>query len=149
MKTMTKYSIALVKEESKRYDFDNTSVSNPNGINEIAITALHMDTLAEEQFWIICLDTKNHVVGLHLVSQGSLNSSIVHPREVFKRALANNAATIIALHNHPSGDPKPSTQDLDITKRLVESGELIGIPVIDHLIVGDKIYISLKEKGLL
>ena len=148
MTTMKKYTVTLVKDSSKLYDVE-AAISGPRDISDIAMRVLSMDTLAEEQFWIICLDTKNHVIGLHLVSQGSLNSSIVHPREVFKRALANNAAAIIALHNHPSGVPTPSSCDLEITKRLVESGELIGIPVIDHLIIGDGNYISLKEKSLM
>lgn len=84
-----------------------------------------------------------------MVSKGNLNSSIVHPREIFKRAVLNNAASIICMHNHPSGDPTPSQNDIDITKRIDEAGELMGIPLLDHVIIGDGTYISLKEKMLI
>ena len=80
---------------------------------------------------------------------GSLNSSIVHPREVFKEAFRRSAASIICAHNHPSGDPSPSKEDIDVTKRLIECGRLIGIEILDHLIIGEKKYVSLKEKGYL
>lgn len=149
MTSMTKYTVALIKESKRQYNIGSPAIGGPSDMYEISKRALHMDALAEEQFWIICLDTKNQVIGLHLVSQGNLNSSVVHPREVFKRALANNAASIIALHNHPSGNPAPSQNDLDITKRLVEAGELLGVPVLDHLIIGDGNYVSLKEKCLI
>ena len=82
------------------------------------------------------------------VSVGSLDTSIVHPREAFKEAISSTAASIIFVHNHPSGDPQPSEDDIKLTKRLVEVGELLGIEVLDHIIVGDKGYISLKGKGL-
>ena len=80
---------------------------------------------------------------------GSLNASIVHPREVFKEAFRRSAASIICLHNHPSGDPSPSREDIEVTKRLVECGKIIGIEILDHLIIGEHKYVSLKEKGYL
>lgn len=80
---------------------------------------------------------------------GSLNASIVHPREVFKEAFRRSAASIICIHNHPSGDPGPSREDIEVTKRLVECGKIIGIEILDHLIIGDKKFVSLKEKGYL
>jgi DNA repair protein RadC len=80
---------------------------------------------------------------------GSLNASIVHPREVFKEALKRSAASIICMHNHPSGDPSPSREDIEVTKRLVECGKLIGIDLLDHIIIGEQKYVSLKEKGYL
>ncbi|NLL69779.1 MAG: hypothetical protein GX238_01465, partial [Epulopiscium sp.] len=82
------------------------------------------------------------------VTIGSINSSIVHPREVFKEAIQRSAAHIILLHNHPSGDPSPSREDVQVTKRIIEAGELLGIPVLDHIIIGNGNYISLKEKDL-
>lgn len=78
---------------------------------------------------------------------GSLNASIVHPREVYKEAIKRSAASIICIHNHPSGDPTPSREDIEVTRRLAECGRLVGIELLDHLIIGDKTYVSLKEKG--
>lgn len=118
---------------------------------EDAVTIAHhfIGDEANEIFLILMLNTKNRVIGVHKISVGSLNASIVHPREVFKAAILNSSASIICSHNHPSGDPTPSPEDLQVTKRLVESGELIGIDVLDHIVVTEdvKIYTSLKEKG--
>jgi DNA repair protein RadC len=83
------------------------------------------------------------------VSVGGLHSSIVHPREVFKTAVKKSAASMILIHNHPSGDPTPSKEDIDITRRLIEAGKLMGIEVLDHVIIGDKKYCSLKARGLI
>lgn len=95
------------------------------------------------------LNTKNEILSAENTSIGNLNSSIVHPREVFRNAIKKGAAAIIVIHNHPSGNPTPSQNDLDITRRLEEAGQLLGIPVLDHLIIGDGIFISLKEKMLM
>lgn len=95
------------------------------------------------------LNTKNQVLHRQTIFIGSLNASIVHPREVFKEAFRRSAASIICIHNHPSGDPAPSREDIEVTKRLVECGKIIGIDILDHLIIGDKKYVSLKEKGYL
>lgn len=100
-----------------------------------------------EHFVCLFLNTKNHVIGHETLSIGSLNASIVHPREVFRAAIKKSSASIICVHNHPSGDPTPSPQDLDVTKRLVEAGELIGIDVLDHIIIGDTSFLSMKQKG--
>ena len=97
----------------------------------------------------LLLNTKNQVLAIETVSVGSLNSSIVHPREVFKNPLKRSAAALVLVHNHPSGDPAPSREDLDVTKRLVEAGKILGIEVLDHIIIGDQRYISLKEEGLI
>ena len=107
-----------------------------------------MRYLDREQFRIVLLDAKNHVLGVRIVSVGSLSSSIVHPREIFKEAIARSAAAIILVHNHPSGDPTPSQEDLEVTRRLVEAGRLLGIEVLDHVVVGDNRYVSFKEKGI-
>jgi len=104
---------------------------------------------AREHFLALHLDTKNKIICLDRVSVGSLNQSIVHVREVMKSALLSSAAAIILIHNHPSGDPTPSNEDIVITRRLKEAGELIGIPVLDHIIIGEGQYISFVEKGLL
>ncbi|MEI2664577.1 MULTISPECIES: DNA repair protein RadC [Rossellomorea] len=108
-----------------------------------------MRFLAQEHFVCLYLNTKNQVLHKQTIFIGSLNASIVHPREVFKEAFRRSAASIICIHNHPSGDPTPSREDIEVTKRLVECGRIIGIDILDHLIIGEKKFISLKEKGYL
>jgi DNA repair protein RadC len=108
-----------------------------------------MSLLTREEFCVAVLDTKNRLIKHAFVSKGTLNASIVHPREVFRVAIIHSAAAIIVLHNHPSGDPTPSQEDLDITQRLVEAGKIMGINVLDHIIIGGAKYISLKEMQLL
>ncbi|WP_216828803.1 RadC family protein [Alkalihalobacterium elongatum] len=108
-----------------------------------------MRSLTQEHFVCLYLNTKNHVLHRETIFIGSLNASIVHPREVFKEALRRSAASFICLHNHPSGDPTPSREDIEVTKRLSECGKIIGIELLDHVIIGDRTYISLKEKGYL
>jgi DNA repair protein RadC len=101
----------------------------------------------KEHFMVTLLTTKNRIMGYKVISVGSLTASIVHPREVFEAATKNHAASIILAHNHPSGDPSPSKEDIAITHRLKEAGDIMDIPVLDHIIIGDGRYVSLKEKG--
>ncbi|MEH7390002.1 RadC family protein [Bacillus sp. JJ1474] len=108
-----------------------------------------MRFLSQEHFVCLYLNTKNQVLHKQTVFIGSLNASIVHPREVFKEAFRRSAASIICAHNHPSGDPAPSREDIEVTKRLSECGKIIGIEVLDHLIIGENKFVSLKEKGYL
>ncbi|MFQ9616714.1 MAG: JAB domain-containing protein, partial [Clostridium butyricum] len=98
---------------------------------------------------VITLSTKNTVIDAKDVFIGSLNNSIVHPREIFKRAITSHSASVIICHNHPSGDPTPSREDINITLRIKECGKIIGIPLIDHIIIGNNTFVSLKEKGLI
>lgn len=117
-----------------------------------SIAAIYMEEmryLKQEHFKIVLLDTKNQIICDKDITKGSINSSIVHPREVFKDAIKKSATGIILLHNHPSGDPSPSKEDIDVTRRMVLAGDLIGIGILDHLIIGDGQYISLKEKGII
>jgi DNA repair protein RadC len=120
-----------------------------------AVMREDMRTLDREHFGVLLLNTKNGLIKKCPVSQGSLNASIVEPREVFKDAIAASAASMILVHNHPSGDPTPSSEDISITKRLVKAGELLNISVLDHIILGHRAtgreqdYISLKELGLM
>ena len=100
---------------------------------------------AKEQFVVILLNNKNKVIGTEVVSEGSLSSSIVHPREVYAPAILHHAAAIMVAHNHPSGDPKPSTEDTEVTRVLARSGKVLGIPMIDHVIIGDGNYYSFLE----
>ena len=102
-----------------------------------------------EHFVIALLSTKNHVLATPTISIGSLNASIVHPRELFREAINHSAAAVILVHNHPSGDPTPSPEDISITKKMVEAGKILEIFVLDHVIIGDNKYVSFKEKGII
>lgn len=102
----------------------------------------------KEHFCVILLNTKNHIIGFREVSVGSLSASVVHPREVMLEAVKAHAASIILVHNHPSGDPTPSREDVNITDQLCKAGKVIDIPVLDHIIIGHNRFISLKEKGM-
>lgn len=108
-----------------------------------------MRFLNQEHFVVLFLNTKNEVIHKQTIFVGTLNSSVVHPREVFREAVKRSSAAIIAVHNHPSGDPTPSREDIAVTRRLYEAGELMGISFLDHLVIGDKKYVSMKEKGYL
>lgn len=102
-----------------------------------------------EAFCILCLNTKNEPTALHQVSTGTLNASLVHPRETFKLAILANSASIIACHNHPSGQPDPSPEDVELTERLRDSGCLLGIELLDHIVLGHNSFTSMKERGLM
>lgn len=141
------YSIKQVKESGALYGLENKKINHPEDIHKLVETVLDLRSEANEKFGILTLNIKNVVIGVHILSIGSLNSNIVHPREVFKAAILNNAASIVCFHNHPSGDPTPSPEDIQITHRLIEAGQIIGISVLDHIIIGDARFISLKESG--
>lgn len=106
-----------------------------------------MASLQQEHFVALFLNVKNEVLHKETIFIGSLNASIVHPRELFREAVKRSAASIICAHNHPSGNPVPSPEDIEVTKRLVAAGDMMGIDVLDHLVIGDHQFISLKEKG--
>ena len=107
-----------------------------------------MRDLAQETFVILTFNIKNRLIARHLISLGTVNSTLVHPREVFRPAITDGAANIVAAHNHPSGDPAPSAEDIRITKKLIEAGHYIEIELLDHLIIGSDDFISLRESGL-
>lgn len=126
----------------------NYTIKDPKDGAEIASRFIGRDD--REVFFVMCLNTKNHVIAVHRCHVGSLNASIVHPREVFKSAILNNAASVIVAHQHPSGDITPSMEDINVTKRLAEAGRLLGIEVLDHLVVNnDNDFTSLKERDYL
>ena len=102
----------------------------------------------QEHFIVLCLNTKNEIIARKTISIGTLDQAIVHPRDVFRFAIKNNAARIIAIHNHPSGNPEPSENDKTVTKRLIRSGDILGVEILDHIIVGNDNYVSLRERGL-
>ena len=138
--------ITLEKEVSvNRPDMENI-IRSPENVNELARGYLRMHEETEEYLYMICMNTKNKIIGVFEISHGNVNSSIFGVREILQKALLANAVSIIMLHNHPSGDPSPSREDIKVTERLAEAGKLVGIELLDHIIVGDK-YCSLKEKG--
>lgn len=139
------YSREVIREDMPLY------LATERFTSPLQIFEMFKDLVLEtkEHFLCLHLDGKNRIVCLDRVSVGSLNQSIVHPREVFKSACIISAAGIILVHNHPTGDPNPSPEDITITRRLKEAGELIGIPILDHIIIGDGQYVSFVERGLL
>lgn len=125
----------------------NIKISSP--IDLFGYLEGEMSCLNQEVLKVILLNTKNCIIGVKDIFIGSLNNSIVHPREVFKAAIKKSSASIIICHNHPSGDPTPSSEDIKITLRIKECGSIIGIQLLDHIIIGNNKYISLKEEGLI
>lgn len=119
----------------------------PQDIADLLMARLRYEP--RENFIIVLLSTKNHVLASPTISIGSLNASIVHPREVFRTAINYAAAAVVLVHNHPSGDPTPSREDIALTRKLVDVGKILEIHVLDHLIIGDNKYVSLKEKGII
>lgn len=137
----------LVKEASRNYKDTPVALNDPFKVYKQIERIINPGELSEEEFWIICLDTKNKNIGNFRISKGTIDMTVIHPREVFKGAIMLNSANIILTHNHPSGDPTPSQEDIRITKRLSESGELLGIKVLDHIVTGDGVFHSLREHG--
>ena len=121
-------------------------VKTPDDI--VALVRSRLKGKKREHFLALLLDTRGQLIKISEISVGSLDTSVVHPREVFKEAISASAASVILVHNHPSGDSTPSEDDIKLTKRLAEAGEIMGIDVLDHIIMGDKEYLSLKRKDL-
>ena len=128
-------------------DTEKLQIRGPEDVSHLMMPGLRGRN--KETLHVLCLDTKNHVIRRRQIFEGSLNASIIHPREVFRFALEEAAASIILTHNHPSGDPTPSDDDIRATRQLVEAGKLMDIPVLDHVIIGDGRFISMKERKLI
>lgn len=126
---------------------DRTAVRTPDDVAALLLPRFRYES--RESFVAVLLSTKNHVLKMPVISVGSLNASIVHPRELFREAINASAAAVIVAHNHPSGDPTPSPEDVSLTRKLVEAGKILDIPVLDHVVLGDGKYVSFKEKGIL
>lgn len=139
------YENMTVRDSITDYLKPNTRYTSPTQIFE---TFSFLQDETKESFCTAHLDGKNRIVCLEIVSVGTLNQSLVSPREVFKTALLSNAAALLLIHNHPTGDPTPSSEDLEVTRRLREAGELIGIKVLDHIIIGSTYY-SFVERGVI
>ena len=150
MQEINVFGLRMVKERSVNYELpEGTVITSPARISELLDEVFELASLPEEAFVLICLDTKHKVIGTFKVSTGSLNASIVHPREVYKRAVVCNSHAIVVAHNHPSGNPTPSQEDIGVTQRLKEAGDILGIHLLDHVIVGRGEYLSFKQEGLL
>lgn len=137
----------LAKRQDLEPELKEFNIKNAESVIK-AIRASIKDK-AKEHFKLILLNTRNKIISISTISIGTLNANLVHPREVFKEAISHNAASVILVHNHPSGDPEPSEDDLEITKRLEKAGKILGIEVLDHIIIVKDGFFSFKEKGLI
>jgi len=138
------YSVSTIRRRQRKTRF---TISTPDDIYRLMTPILN--GADREHFYVILLTTKNAVISVELVSVGSLSANLVHPREVFKPALIASAACVVAVHNHPSGDPGPSKEDIEFTKRLRRAGDILGVKVLDHVILGNGDYCSLEAEGQL
>ncbi len=148
------YTLKQIRTQRHRYDLEDHPITNPSICYKVLQYLLNLKSEPVEKFGIISLNSQNKIIGLHIIGSGSLDQVYIEPREVFmaammKRMLACDAKSIIAFHNHPSGTPDPSRDDIDLTHKLQEAGKIMGIELLDHVITGERSYFSLKEKGLL
>lgn len=140
-------AVELGKRVKQTHAIRKSKLSSPSEV--VRFFSAELSETRVEKFIAVLLNTKNEIINWEIISIGSLNASIVHPREVFIRAIKRSAASILVVHNHPSGHVDPSREDINITKRLSEAGQLIGIPLIDHIIIGKDKYYSFKEENQL
>lgn len=141
------YTLKQVRSKRRWYNLEGCRITCPLACFNTLQSVLNLKAEPVEKFGIIALNAKNEINGIHIISTGSINHMFVEPREVFMAAMMNNAKSIIAFHNHVSGDPSPSRDDISLTQRLKTAGEIMSIPLIDHVITGNGKYISLKETG--
>ena len=146
MKFIPRFDVRLVRD-GRVATLEPTIIRRPE--DTLPVLEAELSELGYEKFIALALNTKNHVTAVLPVSSGSLNASIVHPRELFQRAILANCASLILAHNHPSGDPVPSPEDIALTRKLIEAGVLLDIPVLDHIVLGYGRFVSFKERGLL
>jgi DNA repair proteins len=145
---INRYTVKLVKEGGIYYSLEEVVIT-PAIARDVIEKVFSLSSSPVEKFGIITLNTKNRIAGLHIIAVGGLNQAVVEAREVFQQAILNNAASMILFHVHPSGDTKPSKNDIQLTKRLEDAGQIIGINILDHIIIGENgKYVSLKEQGL-
>ena len=139
--------VVLEKEYSVNCPEVDRKISSPEKLVSLAKYHLRLHERSEEYLYMVCTNNKLVVTGIFELSHGNVNSSIMGVREILQKALLANAVSIFIMHNHPSGDPTPSREDIQATERLVKAGEIVGVQVLDHLIVGRPEYVSLKDKG--
>jgi DNA repair protein RadC len=140
-------ALELSRRSTAGTTLDRRTLRDPEGVAEVFLPKLR--DLQHEEFWVLLLTTSNQLMREIRISSGTLNSSLVHPRECFSEALKERAASVIFVHNHPSGNPEPSQEDLSITRQLMEAGKILGIPVYDHIVVGGAQFVSFAQRGLL
>jgi DNA repair protein RadC len=140
-------ALELGKRVSAFSDDSRPIIHSPGDVYRLF--GMDMRFLSQEQFRVLCLDTKCGVIRSRLITQGSLNASVVEAREVYREAISSNSASLVAIHNHPSGDPSPSHEDIELTKKLLEAGKILGIELLDHIVIGDGKYVSMKERRLM
>jgi DNA repair protein RadC len=156
------FELAKRQELEAEKGFEGMDVKNPQSV--VKVIRASIKDMKKEHFMLVILNTRNKIIRIENISVGTLNASLVHPREVFNKAIAHTASSVVIAHNHPSGDPEPSEEDLKITRRLIEAGRILGIEVLDHIIIGrnsaksalagenkpeKESYCSFKEKGLI
>ena len=141
------YAIAEITRRLMQTVDRSDVIHGPEDVAHFLMPKLRFETV--EHFGVMVLNTKNHIIADTIITTGSLTASVVHPRELFREVLKYPAASVIVYHNHPSGDPAPSHEDIAVTRRLVKAGEILDIPVLDHIIIGDNRFVSLKEKGMM
>lgn len=149
MITISVSKIKLVRESNHRYDIDKKTVRTPENAVTIINAVLDLENEAQEVLAELILDNKGKVAGIMEISRGSINSSIAHCREIFKGAILHNAASIILVHCHPSGEANPSREDIAVTHRVQKAGRILDIPLLDHIIIGHNSFTSLKNQGVL
>lgn len=143
---ISKYTVELVRDSANVYDVDKV-VTGPEVAYDTIEAVFDLSSKTKEHLVLLSLNTKNHVVGAHTIHVGTVNSSLVSPRDIIQAALLNNASAIMIAHNHPSGDSAPSDEDIRVTRNLHDACKIMYINLIDHLIIGDGNYTSLKERG--
>jgi DNA repair protein RadC len=141
------FELGKRQELEKESSYDGYDIKDPQSV--VKAIRLSIRDKAKEHFKLVILNTRNRIIAITNVSTGTLSASLVHPREVFKDAIRHSASSVVLVHNHPSGDPEPSEEDLRITRRLIDAGRIIGIEVLDHIIIGKQDFRSFKEKGLI
>lgn len=142
-----KAAVELARRIALEPGYLRTAIRHPGDVAKLLMEDLR--NLDHEQFKLLMLDTKHRVIKIETLSVGDLSGTLVHPRELFKAVIKRSSAAVILVHNHPSGDPEPSADDIELTRRLAAGGKLLGIEVLDHIIIGDNTYVSLKQRGLL
>ena len=142
----TKYKVELVKENAVNYGGQDFKVSDAYQLYKAMCDIYHIDRQSEEVLYVVCVDIKLKIIGIHEVSRGTIDASLVNQRELFKRVLLNNAAKIFIVHNHPSGVSTPSNADFIVTEKIDRASKLLDIVLLDHIIIGDGEYYSFKEQ---
>ena len=146
---ISKYKVELVKESASNYNVSNKSLTSPSEVVKLLNEIFNLENQTDEHFVMLALNTKNKVIGAFEVCVGTINSSLVNVRGIMQRALLCNASRIMVAHNHPSGSSEPSQADRDVTRKLKHICELMDIPLLDHIVIGEEEYYSFKAEGLL